>query len=142
MACSPGTFIVPINEAGEVLMTIELAATDNQPILMLPGGAVEPDEDPAESANRELQEEIGYKGGRLDFLAELHIGRKYSTWMARVYLARDLVPSRLQGDEEYEITVERVPLADFEHLIDSGRLTDGSIIAALYLARRHVNAGK
>jgi hypothetical protein len=46
-----------------------------------------------------------------------------------------LQPSKLQGDEAYEITVERVPLAQFEELIASGRLCDSSVIAALFLAR-------
>ncbi len=52
-----------------------------------------------------------------------------------VYLARDLTPSRLEGDEGYDIRVERVPLAEFERLIAAGRLHDARVIAALYLAR-------
>ena len=57
-----------------------------------------------------------------------------------VYLARDLVPSRLAGDETYTIDVERVPLASFESLIASGRLMDARVVAALYLARAFLGA--
>ena len=53
-----------------------------------------------------------------------------------VFLARDLSPSRLPGDESYAIGIERVPLAAFEPLLAAGRLLDARVIAALFLARR------
>jgi hypothetical protein len=87
-------------------------------------------------ANRELQEEVGYRADRLDFLGELRPWSKYLAVRTRVYLARDLRESALPGDEAYEIGVERVPLAAFEALVDQGRLRDARAIAALHLARR------
>ena len=41
-----------------------------------------------EAANRELQEEIGYKAGRLDYLGELRPFSKYLAVRSFVYLAR------------------------------------------------------
>jgi hypothetical protein len=52
-----------------------------------------------------------------------------------VYLARQLTPSELPGDEDYEIEVSQVSLGSFEALIEDGRLLDARVIAALYLAR-------
>lgn len=51
-----------------------------------------------------------------------------------------LTRSRLQGDEDYKIGVERVPLAQFETLITSKRLLDARVIAALYMARAFLDA--
>ncbi len=104
-------------------------------ILFLPSGKLEPGEETAVSANRELQEEIGFAAGRLDRLAELHPWVKYLTATLTVYLARDLTPSRLQGDEPYEIVPEYVSLNSFEGLIASGRLTDLRSLRAV-LARQ------
>jgi ADP-ribose diphosphatase len=104
-------------------------------VLILPGGTVEPGEPPAETAGRELQEEIGYRAGSLHFLGELRPYSKYLTVCSFVYLACDLTASWLEGDEAYEIGVEPVPLAAFEPLIAAGRLLDARAIAALYLAR-------
>lgn len=52
-----------------------------------------------------------------------------------VYLGRDLTASRLVGDEDYIIEIERVPLAMFEDLITAGRLLEARVIAALYMAK-------
>ena len=127
--------IVPLTAEGEVILTIEPSTAFGEPTLILPGGETEPGEPHAETANRELQEEIGYQAGRLDFLGELRPFSKYLTVRTFVYLAHDLTPSQLEGDEDYAIGVERVPLAEFESLIAAGRLLDARVIAALYMAR-------
>ncbi|GAB4574261.1 MAG: hypothetical protein Kow0077_19870 [Anaerolineae bacterium] len=130
--------LVPLTPEGEVIFTAEPSPALGQDVLILPGGEVDQGELSPETANRELQEEIGYRAERLDFIAALHPWSKYLTVTAYVYLARDLTPARLQGDEDYEIGVERIPLERFEHLIATGRLTDARIIAALYLTRRYL----
>ena len=69
-----GALIVPVRSNGEVLFITEPAIPDGSPVLWLPAGAMEPGETPGEAANRELQEEIGFKASRLDVLAELRPG--------------------------------------------------------------------
>ncbi len=127
--------IIPLTDQGEVLLTIEPSVAFQAPTLILPGGTVEPEEPPEQTALRELQEEIGFTAARLDFLGELRPWSKYLALQSFLYLARGLTPSRLVGDEAYSILVEAVPLADFERLIQAGRLLDARVIAALYLAR-------
>ena len=126
---------VPITESGEVLMIEEFSVALNQRVLLLPAGGVEQGEAAVDTVNRELQEEAGFKAARWDLLARLRPISKYVRCDFSVYLARDLQPSKLQGDEAYEISVEYVPLEQFEELIASGRLRDSNVIAALFLAR-------
>lgn len=134
--------IVPLTAEGEMILTLEPSAAFDEPTLILPGGETETGEPHAETANRELQEEIGYQAERLDFLGELRPFSKYLTVRTFVYLARDLTPSHLEGDEDYAISVERVPLAGFESLIAAGRLFDARVIAALYMARSFYQFGR
>ena len=126
---------LPLTADGDVLVSVEPSPAFGEPTIILPGGTAVAEEDHEETANRELQEELGYKAGHLDFLGELRPWSKYLTVRSYVYLARGLTPSRLQGDEDYEIGVERVPLDQFETLITSKRLLDARVIAALYMAR-------
>ena len=128
--------IVPLTAGDEVIFTVEYSSALERDVLLLPGGQIEPGEPGFAAGNRELQEEIGYRAGRLDFLAELHPWSKYLAVRSFIYLARDLTPSWLEGDEDYEIHVEKVPLREFEQLIAAGRLHDARVIAALYLAHR------
>ena len=131
--------IVPLTATGDVLLTLEPSAAFGEPALILPGGETEAGEPHAKAANRELQEEIGYEARQLDYLGELRPYSKYLAVRSFVYLARDLTPSQLEGDEDYAITVEQVPLATFERLIAAGHLLDARVIAALYLARNFLN---
>jgi len=58
---------------------------------------------------------------------------------SHVYLARQLTPSELPRDEDYEIEVSHVSLEGFETMIEDGRLLDARVIAALYLARAFIS---
>jgi DNA modification methylase/8-oxo-dGTP pyrophosphatase MutT (NUDIX family) len=133
--------IVPVTAEGDVLLAVEPSPAFGEPTLVLPGGELEAHEAVEVTANRELQEEIGYRAERIDALGELRPFSKYLTVRSFVFLARDLVPSRLEGDEKHQIHVERVPFADFETLIAAGRLLDARVIAALYRARSFLLAG-
>ncbi len=136
---SSGTLVVPITDDGDVLFILEPRRVNGELVLSLPGGGINADEDTAISANRELQEEIGFYANKLDFLATLNPAVRVTDWEVHVYLGRDLVPSKLEGDESYEIQVEKIPLSQFETVIQSGRLMDSTLIAALYLTRSFIN---
>lgn len=136
-----GVTIVPVNDRGEVLLISEPSVAYNGlRSLLLPAGALEPDEDPADSANRELQEEIGYKANRLDSLGVIYSSIKYVDEKFHVYLARDLEVSRLEGDEPggWIEAQNPVPLSEIDSLIADGRLLNASTIAALFLARNFI----
>ena len=128
--------IVPLLDDGRVILTVEPSVALGKPVLILPGGAVDEGELALDSANRELQEEIGYKASQLDLLAHVRPWSKYLTVSSHLYLARGLTPATLQGDEDYEIATELTALDGFETLLADGTLTDARVITALFLARR------
>lgn len=128
--------IVPLNDRGEVIFTREPSPAFEHDVLILPGGEVADGELSLEAGNRELQEEIGFRARRIDFLAALQPWAKYLTVTSYIFLARDLEASELVGDEDYDIGIFTFPLENFEKLIAAGQLTDARIIAALYMTKR------
>ncbi len=137
IGCPDGVMMVPITPQGEVIMIQEPTAYENgATTLFLPAGGIAPGEAKEAAANRELQEEIGFSAARFDFLAQVRPWVKYLNASITIYLALDFTPSRLPGDETYPIVPEYVPLASFESLMATNRLTDSSVITALFLARQ------
>jgi len=132
--CGDGVLVVPLTEDGQVLMGVERSPAFDREVLLLIGGEAEEGEPLEETANRELQEELGWRAERIEFLGELH-PFKYLTARQAVFLARELSPSRLPGDELHPLGTRRVPLADCVNLVRRGELHDAPTIAALCLAQ-------
>jgi hypothetical protein len=57
-----------------------------------------------------------------------------------VDVSHAVISSKLSGDKENEVGIERILLSDFEALIANGRLGDARVIAVLYLTRSFVQA--
>jgi ADP-ribose diphosphatase len=133
--CGDGVIVVPLTDDGQVLLAVERAAAFDREALGLVGGEAEEGEPLEETANRELQEELGWRAGRIDFLGELH-PFKYLTSRQFAFLARDLTPSKLEGDEMYPVRARAVPLVRFVHRVESCELQDATAVAALLLAQR------
>jgi 8-oxo-dGTP pyrophosphatase MutT (NUDIX family) len=131
--CADAVAVVPLTDTGDVLLAVEYSPAFGREILTLVSGSIEPGETLEEASNRELQEELGYRGGRLDFLGEVH-PFKYLTTRLFVFLARDLASRARTGDETHPITERRIPLGGFADLCRSGELQDGPAIATLALA--------
>ena len=128
--------IVPLTADGNIIFIKEYQTALDEIMLSLPHGRIEKGEQSLETANKELQEEIGYKAEKLDHIATFTAFPGYISAKTHIYLARDLVESKLPGDEQWALEIETYPLKDFEKLIDEKRLTEGRMIAALYESRR------
>lgn len=137
-----GVTVVPLTKDGNILLVREYATGAGEYQLGLCKGGIEPGQSPEETAQRELQEEVGYKANRLDKLAEVFLHPGYSTAKSHIFLARELQESKLAGDEGEELEVVPYPFQDVGKLIDQGEIRDARIIAALYLAKRFLDKEK
>ena len=101
-------------------------------LLELPAGTLDPEEAPETCAERELQEEAGYRPRRLQRLGGFFLAPGYCTEYQHVFLATDLEPSVLEGDED-AIHPVALPLEEALRLIRTGQIEDAKTIAALLL---------
>ena len=131
-----GALIVPINSHNELILIKEYFPAIDEYQLGLPKGRIDPGMDALTTANKELQEEIGYKAKKLDELAVLTMSPGYITQKTHIFLARELVESKLIGDEMEELEIVFYPFDKFEELITQKKITEARMIAALYMARK------
>jgi ADP-ribose diphosphatase len=130
--------VVAMRDDHTVLLVSEYAAGLHHYELGLVKGRLEPGESILEGANRELKEEIGLGAGDLVELTSLSLAPGYMTHVTHVVLARDLYPEKLEGDEPEELEIVPWPLADLHSLVQRPDCTEGRSIAALYIARDHL----
>ncbi len=127
--------IVPINEQSEVLLVRQYRYPAGHSLLEVPAGTLEAGESPDDAAQRELQEEVGFASRNLRPLGGFYASPGFCTEFIYIYLARDLVPSALPGDEDEDINVETIPLSRIDQLIRVGEIQDGKTIAGLLMAK-------
>ncbi len=97
----------------------------------IPGGVLEPDEDPATAAARELVEETGYTGEMPVHLGTVHPNpaiqnNACSTWLI-TGARKTAEPS---PDEGEDLTVVEIPLSQIPGLMRQGRITHSLVVAA------------
>lgn len=127
--------VVPVNEAGEVLMVREYAAGTERYELGLVKGRIDAGEAPLEAANRELREEIGLAAKELTKLRQLSVIPGYMAHQTHVVLARALYPSPLVGDEPEPLDVVPVSLDSVEDILFEETCSDGRSLASLLIAK-------
>jgi ADP-ribose pyrophosphatase len=128
--------IVPRLDAETVLLIRQFRPAVGESLLEIPAGTCESDEDADATANRELEEEIGYRAEKLTRMFSQYLAPGYSSEVLHAYLGEDLVESRKPGDEDEAIEIVPVKIEDIERLILEGEIKDAKSIAALLVAKR------
>jgi ADP-ribose pyrophosphatase len=134
--------VVPVLDDGDTVVLVrQYRAAVEAELLEIPAGKLDVDGEAREAAAaRELEEEVGYRAGRLEKLAEFYNSAGYCDERSTVFLGLDLEPCELaaQGVEERHMTIERVSLADVPAMVADGRLVDAKTIIGLVLARERL----
>lgn len=127
--------VIPINDQGEIIFVRQYRPAIGKHLLEIPAGGLEAGEAAQDSAMRELQEEIGMIPGKLEKLLDVYIAPGYSNEIITLFLATELTPSSLPQDDDEEIEIISMPLAEAFAQIESGDIKDAKSILALTYAR-------
>ncbi|HZP25652.1 MAG TPA: NUDIX hydrolase [Dehalococcoidia bacterium] len=132
--------IVPVDANGDVLLVRQYRQAVGKALLEVPAGGVDKGEDLLDAAQRELQEETGYRAESLERLGGFYVSPGYCTEYIHLYLACGLSESSLDADEDEDIVLERLPLDGAIELIGSGEIQDAKSISGLLLVRSAFDA--
>jgi ADP-ribose pyrophosphatase len=137
--------IVALDDEDRLLMVRQFRVAAGEALLELPAGTLDVDaatgrvEDPDVAAARELEEETGYRAGRLERVADFWTAPGFATERMWLYLATDLRPAhadRLKPDDDERLELERLSWADAIAGVERNEIRDAkSIVGILRVAR-------
>lgn len=136
-----GALAVPVTPEGKLVLLRQYRFAARGRLLEFPAGTIEPNEDPAQTIQREIEEETGYRAHRWQKLGEFFLAPGYSDEIIYAFLAQDLekleIPPSQDVDEDIE-TVLFSPL-ELEQAIQAGEPVDAKSISSFFLARPFLN---
>jgi ADP-ribose pyrophosphatase len=97
----------------------------------IPEGGGPFDEDPLETAKRELLEETGIAAGNWEKLLDFHLSNSVSDEYGQVYLARALTFGESEPEETEKLVIRKLPFEEAYHMVLRGEITDSLAVAGI-----------
>lgn len=128
--------VVPVTDDGGVVLVRQFRQPVGGFVLELPGGGVDPGEDPAAAAERELFEETGYRAEELIHLASVHTSIGRSTEVCHLFRCRAVREESGPHPEPGEfVEPVELPLERALELAASGEITAATTVLGLIWTR-------
>lgn len=129
---SGAVMIIPVSDQS-MFFIMEYSAAIDEYALTFPKGKIDEGESIIEAANRELQEEIGFKSSSLSHIHTIDLAPGYIDHQTHIVLAESLFPSCLTGDEPEELEVVEIPLENIHASLKKYKHIDSRVFASLYI---------
>ncbi len=125
-----GAAVVAIVE-GSVLFVRQFRIAIGRSILELPAGKLEGDEEPEQRARIELEEETGYRAGKMEQIARVYTSPGFTDEVLWVYRAIDLekTAQNLEFDEDIELLF--IPVDEVKKRLRAGEFEDAKTLIGL-----------
>jgi len=97
----------------------------------IPEGGSPFDEDPLDTAKRELEEETGLRAEEWTELQQMHLSNSVSDEYSYIYLARGLSQHAPMPEETEQLVVKKLPFEEVLKMVEQNIITDSVTIAAV-----------
>jgi 8-oxo-dGTP pyrophosphatase MutT (NUDIX family) len=124
--------IVPLTDAGEVVMIRQFRHGTREVTLEIPGGMVDAtDPSPLEAARRELLEETGYATEVVEPIGVIHPNPAIERHACHSFVARGVrLVAQQHFDQTEDIEVVLVPLREIPARVAAGEITHALVVVA------------
>jgi len=124
--------VVPITDDGKVIMVRQYRNALDRETLEIPAGGLNSQAEPTiDAAAREWEDETGYQSNNLEFLITVATTVAFCNEKIDIYLARNLIQSKQNLDEDEYVEVEVYTVDELTDMIYSGKIIDSKTIAAI-----------
>jgi len=126
--------VVPLHDDGTVTLVGQFRYTMDEYSWEIPEGGCPADEEPIETARRELIEETGLIAGKIAPIGgEIHLSNSVTDERGYLFVATDLIEGEADPEGTEKIETLRIPLEKAVEMALSGEIKDGLSVLALLL---------
>jgi len=130
---TPWVNVIPITPQNEVILIRQYRHGIRDLTLEIPGGLVEGQDTPEETAEKELCEETGYQAVEMISLGSVLPNPAIQNNRCHTFLAKDVfLAGEQQLDEMEDIEVLCRPLSEIPRLIREGEICHSLVVAAFF----------
>lgn len=134
-----GVAILPITKDNCVILVKQYRKAVEKFLLELPAGKLELNEEPGETAIRELKEETGIISNNLEYLLEFYTSPGFTNEKIYLFLAKDLVQGEVEPDEGEFIKTVKLDIDELIKMVDRGEILDSKTIIGAKLAKDFID---
>ncbi|MDD2217795.1 MAG: NUDIX hydrolase [Eubacteriales bacterium] len=130
-----GAALVVFTDQKKFVMVKQYRNAPGKILIETPAGKTDGNEDPYETAVRELREETGYTAGRIEKLASMYASPGYCEEFLHIYLCMELSSGQTEFDESEAIDICEYTASEILSMIELGQIEDAKTIAGFFLAK-------
>ncbi len=123
--------ILPIMTDGRLLTIRQWRSAASEILIEIPAGVLEPGEEIAVCADRELREETGFRARTWKSLGTIYSAPGFTNEKLYLFIATGLEEDPLSPDEHEAIDLHPLTLEEALTLIETGVITDAKTIVAI-----------
>ena len=126
-----GALIMPFLDDNTLIMIEEVRTPIGKSVLAFPAGLIEKGEKPEDAAIRELEEETGYRAGRVEPMLYEYPVVGYSDEILYLFKATDLTKTHRHLDPTEDIKVHKISIDELKQLYNDGEIHSSAEIIAI-----------
>ena len=129
--------VIAVTDEGKLVLVEQYRKALERSIVEIPAGKLEPGEEPAMTARRELEEETGYGAHSLTYLQTFATSPGFADEIIHLYVAKDLyiIDNKAALDEDEFVELLEVSLEEAQSMVGDRRIFDAkTAFAVLWLA--------
>jgi ADP-ribose pyrophosphatase len=130
-----GVCIAAFTEEDEIILVKQFRYAFHEPLIEIPAGKLEKNEDHRAAGIRELKEEIGATAETFEYLGVLYPSVAYLTEQIHIYEARGLTFGETHFDEDEHIEMMKVPFSEAVDMVLRNEIKDAKTAAAILMIR-------
>jgi ADP-ribose pyrophosphatase len=139
----PGSVgIIPITDDECMVLVKQFRKPVEKNLLEIPAGKIEINEEPRETALRELDEETGYISNKMEYLFEFYTSPGFSNEKMYLFAATELSEGEANPENDEYIEIVKIKIDDLVDMVKKGEINDSKTIIGILYAKKYINQKK